>query len=57
MLNGSSLKRGFVGCDGLGGLDWCIGFGGFDGLSGFCEFDGFSRFDGLKVSQFHLLWY
>ena len=53
-----SLKRGFGGCDGLGGLggfdglggfgefDGFSGFGGFDGLGGFCGFDGFSGFDG-----------
>ena len=32
---GLSLKRGFGGCDRLGGLG---GFSGFDGFSGFGEF-------------------
>ena len=35
---GLSLKRGFGGCDRLGG------FSGFDGFSGFSGFDGFSGF-------------
>ena len=30
-----SLKRGFGGCDGLGGV------GAFEGFSGFGEFEGF----------------
>ena len=47
---GLSLKRGFDGCDGLGGLgrfSGLGGFGGFDGLSGFDEFSRLGGFGGF----------
>ena len=47
---GLSLKRGFGGCDvlgGLGGFNGLGGCGGFDGLGGFDRFGGFDGFSGF----------
>ena len=40
-----SLKRGFGGCDGLGGL------GGFNGLGGFGGFDGLGDKNKNKMTK------
>ena len=47
-IKGVSLKRGFGGCDGLGGNDGFNGLGGFGGFDGLGAFGGFSGFDGFS---------